>query len=64
MQEDMNYSGYCMRFLKIGIKVEAFPYVSDGFCLVKWRVVLGRTAVFQKHHTSAVKRGRNNPRRR
>ena len=38
--------------------------MSDGFHLVKWRVVLGRTPVCRKHPNEAVKRGRNTPRTR
>ena len=38
--------------------------MSDGFHLVKWKIVLWRTPVCQKHYNQAVKRGRNTPRTR
>ena len=46
------------------IYIYIYIYMSNGFYLVKQRIVLRRTPVCQKNHNQAVKRGRNTPRTR
>ena len=60
-----NHHIWCVFIRGVSIRsTSCFLQMSNGFYLVKQRIVLRRTPVCQKNHNQAVKRGRNTPRTR